>query len=75
MEKPAPCLVATWPALAQVESNQEMLFLTDRSSKDFDQFRFKLGVMIVNRASKFVCVFRHVYIHSRVCIGRGCRRH
>lgn len=60
LEKAAPCLVATWPALAQGQTGQEHLFLTEPGTGDSTVF--KLGVMIVNRRNKFVCMFRYVCV-------------
>lgn len=56
LEKAAPCLAVSWPALVQVESAQEHLFMTPYGS--VVQTLFKLGVMIVNHNNKFVCMFR-----------------
>lgn len=57
LEKAAPCLVATWPALQQAEAGQDILIVSNCAV----QYRFKLGVMIVNHLNKFVCLFRYVY--------------
>eukprot|EP00903_Cladosiphon_okamuranus_P006407 g6271.t1 len=65
LEKPARCWVATWPALTQAETGQEMLCATDVASGGV-QFRFKLGVMIANHRNKFVCVFRDGNDYYRV---------
>eukprot|EP00752_Nemacystus_decipiens_P014321 g12740.t1 len=62
IDKPARCLVATWPGLVKAESAQEYLCCSTYA----EQFRFKLGVMIVNRDNKFVCMFRDGRDYFRV---------
>ena len=73
VEKPARCWVATWPALSQAESGQDILLVSDVSSASAQQFLFKLGVMIVKHNNKFVCMFRcGVRPCVRVRTRRGC---
>lgn len=54
MQQAAPCLVATWPALAQAQSPQDLLLLSNSACN----VQFRLGVMIARHNNKFVCLFR-----------------